>query len=194
MTSHNIDETGASLLEILEEITGLVENAKAMPLSASVLVNRSEILDLLSTARDIVPSQIVAADSVLQDAAAVSDEARERAEEIVAQANVEADQILAEAREQASRLVSQDAITIAAKSQSARILDEAKSKADRVKRGADEYSDAALENLAQELVTIQNNLDTIQHQIAAGRGLIADRRDDDAARDAYDEDGDFENE
>ncbi|MBM7825219.1 cell division septum initiation protein DivIVA [Arcanobacterium pluranimalium] len=192
MTSHNIDETGASLLEILEEITGLVENAKAMPLSASVLVNRSEILDLLNTARDIVPSQIVAADSVLQDAAAVSDEARERAEEIVDQANQEADQILAEAREQASRLVSQDSITIAAKSQSARILDEAKSKADRVKRGADEYSDAALEHLAQELVSIQNELDTIQHQIAAGRGLIADRRDDDVASEAYDEHEDLQ--
>ncbi|WP_124053860.1 hypothetical protein [Arcanobacterium ihumii] len=183
MTSHDIDETGASLLEILEEITEIVENAKSMPLSASVLINRSEVLDLLQTARDIVPAQIVAADSVLQDAAAVSNEARDRAEDITSQANQEADQILAEAREQASRLVSQDSITIAAKSQSARILDEAKSRADRVKRGADDYSDAALENLAQELVTIQNEIDSIQHQIAAGRGVIADRRDDDIAQD-----------
>ena len=170
-----IQENGASLLEILEEITEIVSHAKSMPLSASVLVNQSELLALLETARAIVPEQIVAADSVLQEASAVTDNARMEAEEIVAQAHSDADQIVAQAQAEAKQLIERDAITVAAKSQATKLVDEANVKAEAIRRGADEYSDSQLEQLAERLASVQNTLDGVQDQIAAGREILAGR-------------------
>lgn len=176
-----MNEQGESLLEILDELIGIVENAKSLPMSASVIVNRSELLDLLETAREIVPDQIVAADSVLQDAGAVSEKARQdaaeirersqqEAETIVAEAREQASRLVAQAREQASRLVAHDQVTIAAKSQATRILDEATSKADNLKRGADDYAATTLADLSDEL----NHL---LDQIEAGRAHLATKDD-----------------
>ncbi|QOQ38601.1 hypothetical protein [Trueperella pecoris] len=166
-----MNEQGESLLEILDELMEIVAHAKSLPMSASVMVNRSELLDLIETARDIVPDQIVAADSVLQEASAVSENARQEAETIRARAEKDADTILAEAREQASRLVAQDQVTIAAKSQATRILDEAQAKADSLKRGADDYAATTLDQLSEEL-------GGLLEQIAAGRAHLAHRLED----------------
>ncbi|XCB30206.1 hypothetical protein RQN30_01825 [Arcanobacterium hippocoleae] len=94
-------ETGESLLAVLDEITVMVENAKSVPLSSSVLINRREMLDLLDTAHSILPAQIVEADNVLQDAAKVSDTARDNADRVVAAAREKAKQIISQAKAQA---------------------------------------------------------------------------------------------
>ncbi len=163
-----MNEQGESLLEILDDLIDIVSNAKSLPMSASVMVNRSELLDLLETAREIVPDQIIAADNVLQDATSVSEHARQDAEGIRDRASKESESIIAEAREQASRLVAQDQITIAAKSQATRILDEAQSKADSLKRGADNYAATTLNDLSDEL-------NGLLDQIEAGRAHLATR-------------------
>ncbi|VEI14035.1 hypothetical protein [Trueperella bialowiezensis] len=168
-----MSDKGESLLEILDELLEIVENAKSLPMSASVMVNRSQLSDLLKTAREIVPDQIVEADSVLQEAGAVSENARHEAEKIVESARHEAESIIAEAREQASRLVAQDQVTIAAKSQATRILDEAKSKADSLRRGADDYAATTLADLSDEL----NHL---LDQIEAGRAHLATKEEEGA--------------
>lgn len=167
-----MNDEGASLLEILDELIDVVENAKSYPMSASVKINKDEVLDLLVTARKIVPDQIVAADSVLTNAANVSEDARAEAEQIINQAHEDADTIVAQAREQASRLVSQDAVTIAAKSQATRIVDEAKSTSDRLRRGADDYSEKALAELSARLGSLLD-------QVEAGRDLLANRMQED---------------
>ncbi|AWA43160.1 ATP synthase subunit B family protein [Trueperella pyogenes] len=167
-----MNEQGESLLEILDELVEIVGNAKSLPMSASVMVNRSELLDLLETARDIVPAQIVEADAVLQQASAVSEGARQEAATIHEHAHAEAETIIAEAREQASRLVAQDQITIAAKSQATRILDEAQTKAESLRRGADDYAAATLDQLSEEL-------GGLLEQIAAGRAHLAHRLEED---------------
>ncbi|MDY5585096.1 MAG: hypothetical protein SPG61_04840 [Arcanobacterium sp.] len=177
MTETENIESGESLIQILDEITELVTNAKSMPLSASVLVNRGELLDMLELAREIVPSQIVAADSVLRDIDRVNDDAKDEADRIIARAEENAEQIIAQAKNEAQRLVSQDAVTVSAKSQATKIIDEAKSKADRTIAGANDYSDGTLEELAEQIIAVQEHLDQIQAQIEAGREVLADRRE-----------------
>lgn len=180
------EETGASLLEILEELTDRVRQAKSMPLSASVLINQSEVLDLLETARAIVPQQIVDADSVLQDASALTDnahvraekmmaDARARSEKTLADARSEADSVIAQAKAQAQKLVEKDAVTVAARAHAAKILDEARVKAQHIKQGADEYSDERLRDLCEDLGAISQHIDMLQDQIAAGREVLAER-------------------
>ena len=185
----NTEEQGQSLLAILEELTEIVQNARSVPMSASAMVNRSQMLDLLGTAHEIVPDQIVAADGLLQQADTVTADARQRAQEIIERAERDAENTIQEAREQASRLVSQDSVTVAAKAQAQRILDEAKSQAEKMRRGADQYSDATLMDLQDRVADLGNSVDalsaSVQAQvddilakIVAGRGVIAGRQED----------------
>ncbi|MFT3945215.1 MAG: hypothetical protein QM705_15530 [Ancrocorticia sp.] len=185
----NVDRSeGESLIAVLDELIELVSNAPTTMMSAAVKLNRSEILDLLATARDLVPDQIVRADGLLAEADGFTHEAQARASRIIEQAHNDAEDTIAEAREQASRLVSQDAITIAAKARAHRIIDDAKSQADKLRRGANEYSDNtlfALQNKVSEVGSeidsltsvVNERIDIMLSQIIAGRNVIAERDD-----------------
>lgn len=178
MADYELPENGESLLSVLADLTTMVENAKNMPLSASVLLNRHEVLEMLQTARDITPTQIVRADEVLQDVAKVTDEARYEAEMIVDRAREEAEQILAEARAQAERLVGKEAVLVAAKSEAAQIEDAAKSRAQRLMHGADSYADQVLARIEDELAYYVGEIQSLQGQVSAGRDELAQRAQD----------------
>ncbi len=94
---------GESLVAILDELTDLVTSARAMPMSASALVNRAEVLELIESAKAVLPSQISQADTLIADADAVLDRARR-----------EAAKILEKARARAEHLVSEQAVVHAA--------------------------------------------------------------------------------
>ncbi len=181
-------EQGQSLIEILDDVAAIISHARSVPMSASVIVNRSEVLDLLGTARAMVPDQIARADELLAEASSEKDKAQERAEQALAQAERNAHNITQDAREQASRLVSQDSITISARAQAQRILDEAKLKAEKLRHRADSYTDGALVDLQERVIEMNNQLaditevvgayvDELLDQIKIGRATVAQRQD-----------------
>ena len=51
----------------LDELSTLVEGARAMPMSASCVVNRAQVLDLLDEARSMLPQSLATADDVLAE-------------------------------------------------------------------------------------------------------------------------------
>ena len=73
----------------LEELSVLVEEAKAVPLSASCMVNRAVVLDLIDDIRDALPSSLSDADQLLAEREAVVAEGRQEAERLIAQAREE---------------------------------------------------------------------------------------------------------
>ena len=106
----------STVLAALDQIEVLVESARAVPLSANVVLNKAEILDLVGQARDALPEDLVAADAVVADADAVLSRADDVAEAAVAEAasksrslldeaRVKADTVLAEAADEADRKV-----------------------------------------------------------------------------------------
>ncbi|MBA3745014.1 hypothetical protein [Sporichthya sp.] len=78
----------------LAELQELVAKAKAMPLSASCLVNRADVLARIAEIEAALPRQLSQAESVLADADAVVAEAREQAVAVLAEAAVERDRRL----------------------------------------------------------------------------------------------------
>ena len=44
--------------EKLDELSGLVEEARSMPMSASCIVNRAELLGLLEEMRELLPESV----------------------------------------------------------------------------------------------------------------------------------------
>ena len=156
-------------------------------MSASAMVNRSQVVELLTTARDILPDQLVEADGLLAEVDSVTARAHDEAARIRERAEHDAEDIVAQAREQAARLVSQDAVTVAAKSQAQRIVDDATNQAEAMKKGADEYSDERLRELQDQVAELGNSMDGLSRefqgkidvvlgQVKAGRRVIAERQ------------------
>lgn len=83
----------------LGELRSLVAGARAMPLSASCLVNRADVLARIAEIDAALPRQLSEAESVLADADAVIAEAQEQAAEVLAEAAVERDRRLEQTAE-----------------------------------------------------------------------------------------------
>ena len=164
MTAHDVTRSpedsaqdGASLVAILDELSALVEGARAMPMSASVLVNRAEALDLVAAAKAVVPGEIRAADDVLAGAESVLAEARDRAA-----------RLLHEAEEQAERQVSQESVVALAEERAEQIIAAAEQRAAELARDADDYCD-------RQLAQFEIDLAAVTTQVRAGRDRLASR-------------------
>ena len=62
--------------EKLDELSSLVEEARSMPMSASCIVNRAELLGLLEELRELLPEEFRHAQLLLDDREAVVEEGR----------------------------------------------------------------------------------------------------------------------
>jgi len=91
------------LIERVEELQVLVDEAKAVPLSSSAVINREEFLELLAQLKQEVPDEIRQARWMSRDR-----------DELLGRARKEAERIIAEAREQRDRLLSRTEIVHAA--------------------------------------------------------------------------------
>ena len=133
------------LIERIDELQVLVEEAKSVPLSSSVVINRDEFLELLAQLKEEVPDEVRQARWMSRDK-----------EELIARARKEGDRILSEAREQRDRLLSRTEIVHAAQREADRILEDARDRAARKRAEAEDYIDqklAAFEILLNKTLT-----------------------------------------
>ena len=141
----------------LDELTALVESARAMPMSASCVVNRGEVLAHLEEVRELLPSEIANAERVLRDKRAV-----------VAEGRVEAEELLEAARAERARLVSRTEVMREATREAERIVAAAQADSERMRREIDDYVDGKLANF--EVV-----LHKTMAAVAKGRAKISGR-------------------
>jgi vacuolar-type H+-ATPase subunit H len=119
--------------EKLDEITVLVENARAMPMSASCIVNRAEMVTLLEELRALLPAEFDLAEQLLAGR-----------DQVVAEGRDEADQIIAAAHEERMRLVSETEVFAQAQLEASRIRAEASEDAESMRQQVDAYVDGKL--------------------------------------------------
>jgi cell division septum initiation protein DivIVA len=139
----------------LDDLSALVENARAMPMSASCVVNRSQVLDLLDEVRALLPTSLDQADDILSER-----------DGIVAAARVSAAEVLARADEEARERVSEHEVYRAALAEADAVRAEADAEAERMRRETDDYVDAKLANfevaLHKTLAAVQKGRDKIR--------------------------------
>jgi vacuolar-type H+-ATPase subunit H len=121
------------LIERIEELQVLVEEAKAVPLSSSAVVNRDEVLELLAQLKEEVPDEVRQARWMSRDR-----------DELIGRARKEAERILSEAREQRDRLLSRTEIYHAAEREAERIVEDGKERAAKTRAEAEDYIDQKL--------------------------------------------------
>lgn len=107
-------EVGAELRDLQEMIEDMIvhlHEAKTVPLSSNVLVDRDEFLGMLERLRAELPDELRAARWMVREREAFISRTNEKAREIVAKARVESEElvsdhrIVAEATEEANILV-----------------------------------------------------------------------------------------
>ena len=143
------------VIERIETAIAMVEEARGVPLSASCVLHRGEMLELLDSARAAFPSDLAQARKLLIDQDAVIEEAR-----------VAADQIIAHAREEVESMISQTEIVAAAKKEARRILDEVAEEA----RGQQDEIDAYVDS---RLATLEVILHKTMEVVNRGRDQLA---------------------
>jgi vacuolar-type H+-ATPase subunit H len=143
------DELDAEAL--IRSALDLVQTAKAMPLSASVLVSREELAELLQAALDRMPDELRQARWLLKER-----------DEFLAEKGREADALLEEVRVQAERMVQRTEIVRQANHVAQRILDDANEEARRMRHEAEDYAD-------QKLASFEIVLDRTMKTVQAGR-------------------------
>lgn len=134
--------------QALDQLTDLVEGARAMPMSATCVVHRGDVLSLLDDVRAELPDELAQARQVLADRAAVAAEGRAEAERVVARAHVEAD-----------RLLEATAVWQRAQAEADRLLEQAHHEAATMRRETEDYVDGKLAGfevvLSQTLAAVE---------------------------------------
>jgi hypothetical protein len=123
-------------IEKLNTAITVVEEARGVPLSASCVVHRGEMLEILEGARDVLPKDLFSAEVIISEKAQIIEEGRASAEAMIATA-----------REDVARMVEQTAIVQAARDEAQRILDEARDVAEDERREVEAYIDGRLATL-----------------------------------------------
>lgn len=123
-------------IEKLNTAITLVEEARGVPLSASCVVHRGEMLDILDDARSSLPRDLDEAQHILAKRDLLVEEGRLSAETMVASA-----------REEVARMIEQTAIVQSARIEAQRILDDARDIAAEEREEVESYIDGRLATL-----------------------------------------------
>lgn len=146
--------------EKLDELTAIVEHARSMPMSASCVVNRGEVLALLEEIRELLPEEFRHAQMLLADRESVVDEGRR-----------EAQRLLVAAEQERLALTSETEVVSEAQRQAQRIQAEAAAEAQRMRGEVDDYVDTKLANfevvLEKTLAAVHRGRDKLRGRSVA---------------------------
>ena len=123
-------------IERVQSAITMVEEARSVPLSASCVVHRGELLEILEGARTALPVDFDRAQRILRDQERILEEAR-----------LSADNLIALAREEVAQMVEQTEIVSAARKEAQRILGEVENETKRERDDCDAYTDSRLATL-----------------------------------------------
>lgn len=143
----------STVIAAFDRIEELAREARSVPLSATIMVNKAELLDLIAQAREALPDDLAAADAVVADADAVLGRADSAAEVTIAEAIAEANALVKEATDKAKILVRD------AEDRAQRLLDSAHNEAENLTTQAERESQAILDRAhaqAERMVSQEN--------------------------------------
>jgi vacuolar-type H+-ATPase subunit H len=119
----------------LDEIVAAVGSARSMPMSASCVVNRAELLSMLEEVRQALPGSLAQAQELIGGR-----------EQMVEQARAEAERIIESAHAERGSLISDTEVARRSQNEADRILAEARKEAEEIIAEADDYVDSKLAN------------------------------------------------
>jgi F0F1-type ATP synthase membrane subunit b/b' len=145
------------VLVLIDKLDDVVHNARTVPLTDQVRIDREEIYDILDQMRATIPEEIKQARWIVKER-----------QEMLAEAKRECDRMLGEAREQAVREASQTEIVKLAERQAPDIIDDSRRQARETKLEMEDWADNILS-------TLEVNLEKFLTAIRRGRERLHER-------------------
>ena len=142
------DEQAYDLETLLLQLREIIESARTMPMSASVLVNRDETLEIVEDALRALPEELRHARWLLKER-----------EEYLAQARRDAEDIVEAARVQAERMVERTEVAREARRVAQQVVSHAEADSRRLRHEAEDYID---QKLAAFEVVLDRTMQTVQ--------------------------------
>ncbi|MFE6833663.1 DivIVA domain-containing protein [Streptomyces sp. NPDC057705] len=142
----------------LDEIVAAVGGARSMPMSASCVINRAELLAQLEEVRQALPGSLAQAQELIGGR-----------EQMVEEARQEAERIIDAAHNQRGSLISDTEIARRSQAEADRILEEARREAGEIRAEADDYVDSKLANFEVVLSKTIGSVDRGREKLL-GRG------------------------
>jgi vacuolar-type H+-ATPase subunit H len=131
----------------IQQLEETIKEAKSMPLSASAILNRDELLEMVVGLRDALPEELKQARWVVKDR-----------EELLSKARRDADGIIEKAQVDQARMLSQEVVVQEAQEEAERILSDAREQARQIRLEAEDYTDAKLAQFEIWLQRVQEAL------------------------------------
>ncbi|HUF84712.1 MAG TPA: ATPase [Acidimicrobiia bacterium] len=164
------DQATYDVETLLLRLKELVETGRSMPMSASVMVNREEVLELVEEAMAVMPQELRHARWLLKER-----------DEFLAQARREADDIIEAGRVRAERMVERTEVVREARRVAQTVMDDAEAAARQLRHEAEDYVD-------QKLASFEVVLERTMQAVEKGRERLQvvvdaepDETDDDEA-------------
>jgi F0F1-type ATP synthase membrane subunit b/b' len=142
------DEQAYDLETLLLQLRDIIDSARTMPMSASVLVNRDETLEVVDDALRSLPDELRHARWLLKER-----------EEYLAQARRDAEDIVEAARVQAERMVERTEVAREARRVAQHVVAQAEADSRRLRHEAEDYID---QKLAAFEVVLERTMQTVR--------------------------------
>jgi F0F1-type ATP synthase membrane subunit b/b' len=139
---------------LLRRVIAIVRQARPMPLSASVIISREEVLELLDEAVEQLPEELREARWLLKEREEFLERARAEGEEIIAQASLRAEQ-----------MVQRQEVTRAAEARARQIVTDAEAQARQMRHEVEDFCD-------QRLASFEITLDKVRKAVDEGRARL----------------------
>ena len=146
--------------EKLANLRELILNARSMPMSASCVVNRGEVLAAIDDVIENLPDEIADAQHVL-----------DRSQAKIAEGEAEAGRILADAREHAARLAQHSEVVRVAEAVAERMRIDAQDEAAALLRETDAFIDSRMAGFESVLHKTASQVKTARSRLAERSGL-----------------------
>lgn len=136
---------------LLRRVAELIAQARPVPLSTSVMVNKDEVLELLTEGINRLPDELRAARWLLKER-----------DEFLASVQAEGDEILEQARARAGAMVQRSEVVKAAEHKARQIVKQARAEARAMRFEVDDFCD-------QRLASFEIILERTARTVAEGR-------------------------
>ncbi|HEX2074809.1 MAG TPA: hypothetical protein VHF92_13570 [Geodermatophilus sp.] len=125
------------LYETVDELSRVIENARSVPMSASCMVPRDILLDLLDDLRENLPEEVQQAGAIVEQRTEILEQAQAEAERLTGRTRSESEQVVVAARRQRDEILGtarrqRDELLAQAQAEAEDLLAEAEAEAQRL--------------------------------------------------------------
>jgi cell division septum initiation protein DivIVA len=153
----------SDIYHLIDRLERLLNESWRMPLSAYLVINEDDFLDVIDQMRTAIPKEIREGERVQGEK-----------ERLIAHAEEEAERIVQLAKAQADELLKDHEVSVAAEQRASTIIERAKREAEVLKGEADEYALGVLVSLDEQLQGLEAQILTVARTVRNGLQTLSE--------------------